>query len=70
MCTSMVTCENAPSNPKIPDQAIFLVNSRLRTLGDWCLILITCRTTVDDEMTGAVSLPREGWQSRPVQTDG
>src|ERR1017187_4807277 len=33
MCTSMVTCENAPSNPKIPDQAIFLVNSRLRTLG-------------------------------------
>src|ERR1035437_6570769 len=34
MCTSMVTCENAPSNPEIPDQAIFLVNSRLRTLGE------------------------------------
>ena len=26
MCTSMVTYENAPSNPEIPDQRIFLAN--------------------------------------------
>jgi hypothetical protein len=26
MCTSMVTCQNAPSKSEIPTQRIFLVN--------------------------------------------
>jgi hypothetical protein len=26
MCTSLVTCENAPSKPEVPRQGIFLVN--------------------------------------------